>query len=108
MAPLSIGDKMMTMDLDEPHIEKQFKQLKHFADGVWHTDLTNVEAIVERIRLELIIEQVRNPRKTFYRAVIDYLEDVVDERYKKENKNPEASRRSVREYIKSFLDGTDD
>jgi dGTP triphosphohydrolase len=98
----------MAAKVNEQNVERDFELLKRFTQCAWQRDLAHVEALIDRIRVEMMIEPLTRRRKAYYRAVIDFLEDVVEERYEKERKNRHETRRSVLDYVKGMIEGRTD
>lgn len=91
--------------VDEKAVERDYGFLKSFVGSAWNSPLTEVEALVERIRIDLMLEtQVSRARKALYREAIDYLEHVLERRYEKLEEPRESSREHILKYVKRMLD----
>jgi len=93
--------------VNEAQIDQDLELINRVARLGWQRDVQNVEALIERLRVELIINDFRGSQKHFHRAVIDRLEDVLEERYEKENADRASIRDAVLAYIRSLWEGLD-
>lgn len=97
-------DKPDSQGVDEAQVERYFDELQGFARIAWSADIENLEALVERIRIALVIDKASKQRKVFYRGAIDYFEDVLEERHKKEERSAGERHHSIVAYFKSMAD----
>jgi len=84
----------MEPSVNEQQVEQDFELLKRFTRCAWQRKLPNVEALIDRIRVELLVAELTKRRRALYRAAVDFLEDAVEERYEKENKDRREARQS--------------
>lgn len=94
----------MSRAVNEEQVEQDFELLNRFTRSAWQRPLPHVEALINRIRVELMVAELTRRRKALYRAAVDFLEDAVEERYENEQKDRKQARRSVRDYVKALLD----
>lgn len=94
--------------VDEERVEADFESFAKLTRLAWSRDLAHVEALIERLRVEVIMAPMQRGRKQLYRAAIDYFDDVLDERYEKAGLDREGSRQSAVAYLKRLLDGISD
>ena len=86
--------------VDDAKIERQFDYLQRFVASAWSDSLVEIEALGERIRVEVILAHADHPTRAFYRATAHYLEDVLEQRYANEG----HERPNIRARIASYLD----
>lgn len=94
-------------EVNDQHIEELFESIKKTAALARREELRDVEALIERIRVAMMIEPLSRPRKALYRAIIDYYEDILEERYDQAEHERGAARRSVVDYFKRLADSLD-
>ena len=73
----------MGRQLNGQKAEQNLESLKRFCGTAWQSDLQNVEALIERLQIEMIVQRYPRRKKAIYRAVIDCMEDVLERRYEK-------------------------
>ena len=101
-------DEESKREVNDAAVEKDYGYLKGFIGAAWNSPLTEVEALVERIRIDLMLETVMTrARKALYREAIDYLESVLDRRYEKLEVPRPSRRHAVLNYVKRMLDAAD-
>jgi len=93
--------------VNEAQIELDLELINRVSRLGWQHDLHNLEALIERLRVEMIVKEYRGSAKHFQRAVIDRLEDVLEERYENENADRETTRTAVLSYIRSLWESLD-
>lgn len=93
--------------IDEALVDRDLEMIERVMRFPWHRDLKHVEALTERLRVELIVRELRGSQKQLYRAIIDRFEDVLEERYEKEDEDRDKLRRSVLAYVRSLWSGLD-
>lgn len=86
--------------------EKRLDGLKALLGSAWHSDPAEVQALIDRLAVESLIDKVSRPRRQVYRALIDYLENALEDR---EDADPEEERkRSGRQsYLQRLIKGLD-
>lgn len=93
--------------VNEAQINADLELIERLARLPWQRDVHNVEALIERLRVETIIQKHRGSLKRYHRAIIDRLEDVLEERYEKEDTDRNSTRKAVLGYIRSLWEGLD-
>lgn len=93
------------MPIDEERIDRRFGYLRSFVDSAWNSEVAEAEALIERIRVELMLGRCDASTKAFYRAAVHCLEDVVERRHASEGKDRLHARHLVADYIKVLLEG---
>jgi hypothetical protein len=96
------------MELDEQRIDEDYEAFTRVVRLPWTRSLPNTEALINRIRIALIAEDMPRHKRALYRSVIDYFEDVVEHRHAQEDKDRGETRRHVRGYLRSILQGLAD
>ncbi|MEX2455104.1 MAG: hypothetical protein WD470_10390 [Rhodospirillaceae bacterium] len=95
--------------IDEAQIERDFNTVGEIRRIAWQRDPADVMALIERLRVQMMVEDMPRRRRRLYRSLIDYFEEVLDDRFEKDgNTDRPAARRSVREYVRDILRGMDD
>ena len=93
--------------VDERQIDRDVELVERLGRLAWQRDLHNIEALIERLRVEMIVNDYRGSQKRFHRAVIDRFEDILEERYEKEEADRASTRRSILNYVRSLMDSLD-
>ena len=96
------------MAVDQERIERDLAYLKSFMSCAWHRDLEEVEALVERLRLDLMLNKQDAPARHLYNAAVHFLEDAVEHRHRAERKDRRATRLAVADYIRTLLEAWKD
>lgn len=86
--------------------EKRLDGLKTLLGSAWHADPAEVQALIDRLSVESFIDKVSRPRRQVYRALIDYLENALEER---EDADPEKERKRAgrQSYLQRLIKGLD-
>ncbi len=96
------------MGEDERHAlaEKRLENLKVLLGSAWHSDPAEVQALIDRLSVETFVDKVSHPRRQVYRALIDYLENALEER---EDADPEKERKRAgrQTYLQRLIRGLD-
>jgi hypothetical protein len=93
------------MSIDEERVDRRFGYLRSFMDSAWHGDLAEVEALIERIRVELMIGECDHATKAFYRAAVHCLEEVAAQRHGQLKTDRLEVRHAVADYLKALVEG---
>jgi DNA-directed RNA polymerase specialized sigma24 family protein len=96
-------EKEPAMQLDEDKVEDAFVKFRAAVNFAVNQELPNLEALIERIRVELMIQTMRRERRDVYRALIDLLEDEVDEQYEKIDEERGSIRHQVESYVRRMI-----
>jgi hypothetical protein len=88
----------------EDRVEKEFDRLKLFLALAWRENPRFVQALADRIAVEHLTGDAARARRRVYRAMVDYIEDALEER---EGASREAERRSEgrKSYLRRLLEG---
>ena len=86
------------------HVEDTLEKFKNFLRQARQLAPVDCEAVISRLRVEMILEEQSRARKTTFRAVIDYFEDVLEERLEKLPESRSDTKSAIRRYIARFLD----
>lgn len=98
----------MDETVDDKRVELAYRELERLRHLVWSLPLADAAALAERVHVELMIDKtLHGSLKRFYRSFSDYLDDVVEERSKKENRPRDSFHQHVVEYVRGVL-GADD
>lgn len=100
---------MNVTNLDEAQIERDLKTLSAIRDIAWQRSPETLLGLIDRIRVKLIVDDIPRRQRRVYRTIIDYFEDVLDERFDKEtHTRREPARRTARAYVRDFLKSLED
>lgn len=95
--------------IDEQLVERDLELLGKIRAIAWQRNPHNLLALIERLQVKLVIEDMSRRQRQVYRAIIDYFEDVLEERIDKdENTDHNNVRRTVSDYVRGFLKSLDD
>ena len=100
--------KREAIEIREQRVDEHFSLLARFIGNARLNDVSHVQAVIERIQVEMMIGRVSGRRKRFYRAAIEYLEDIVEERHEKEDVDDESIHKAVRKYVKQLFESLSD
>jgi len=92
------------MSIDEERVDRRLGYLRSFMGSAWNADLDELEALIERIRLELMLGRCDRSAEMLYRAAVRALEDVAGRRRKQE-RDPHAARHAVADYLRVLIEG---
>lgn len=98
----------MAEKVNEKLIEKDLAEIENLFGIAWHNSFMTTEALLERLRVEIMISRPSRRKRRVYRALIDYIEDVLEERYADEEQDRPEKRKQVMDYIKGVLNSVDD
>jgi len=93
------------MSIDEERVDRRMGYLRSFVDSAWNAELGEVEALVERIRVELMLGRCDHATEGLYRAAVRCLEDVAERRRKREAVDPHPVRHAVADYVRTLMEG---
>jgi hypothetical protein len=95
--------------IDEAQVERDLNAIGEIRRIAWQRDTVDVVALIERLRVQLIVEDMPRRRRRLYRSLIDYFEEVVEERFETETGHDrKTARRSALEYVRDLIRGTED
>lgn len=95
------------MAINDKKIESLFEQYRRAINASQELDLQHKQALVERVRVELMITPVSSGRKAVYRAVIDLLEDSIEAEVAEQDAARPKATNALVAYMKRLLDGLD-
>ncbi|WP_417518067.1 hypothetical protein [Minwuia sp.] len=87
----------------EDHVEKEFDKLKLLLALAWRENPAFVQALADRLSVESITGDASRPRKRVYRAMVDFLEDALEEREDASLKT-ERKRAGRRSYLQRLFE----
>lgn len=95
--------------VNEEVVEKDLEMLANIRSIAWQRNPQNLLALIERLQVKLIVEDLSRRQRQVYRAIIDYFEDVLEERIDKdEYTDRHKVRRTAGSYVRNFLKSLDD
>jgi hypothetical protein len=71
------------MAIEEERIERRLGYPQSCIQSAWTSDLAEVEALAERLRLELMLSRLDPATKAFYRAAAHFLDEALDQLHEK-------------------------
>jgi hypothetical protein len=93
------------MAINEERMERRRDYLRAFVQSAWTSELAEVDALAEQLRVELMIGRSDAALKAFYRAAARYLETAAKQRRGTEGGDRVSARRVVADYLKLFTEG---
>lgn len=93
------------MTISEERVDRRLGYLRSFMESAWSAELSEAEALLERVRVELMLGRMDAATKQLYRAAVHYLEEAVEHRHEKEGRDRLGTRQAVTAYLKLFLEG---
>ena len=95
--------------VDEDQVERDFAAIGEVRRIAWQRAPEDVMALVDRLRVVLLTEKMPRRRRRLYRALIDYFEEVLEERFETEaGSDPRTARQSALDYVRDLLRGDED
>lgn len=103
------GPKMSMQPVSEDQVERDFNAIGELRRIAWQRNTSDVMALIERLRVQMIVEDMPRRRRRLIRALIDYFEEVLDERFETEGGHDRrAARKSALEYVRDIIKGIDE
>jgi hypothetical protein len=93
------------MSIDDTKVEHVFQQVRHALNACREVSLADKQALVERFRVELMIADLSPRRRAVYRAVIDMLEDIIEDELDRQAADRLKGSSALVGYVKRLLDG---
>lgn len=96
----------VTDDAHQEMAEKRLETIRSLLGAAWRSDPAEVQALIDRLSVETFVDKVSRPRRQVYRALIDYLENALEER---EDADPEEirARAGRQSYLQRLIKGLD-
>lgn len=95
--------------VDEDQVQRDFDTISEIRRIAWQRKPEDVMALADRLRVVLMTEILPRRRRRLYRALIDYFDDVLDDRFEAEaGADRHTARRSALEYVRDMLRGTEE
>lgn len=89
---------------NEAEVERAHDMLLKFISMARQLRPVDGEALINRLRVDLMINDFSRERRRLYRSAIDYFEDILDERLSKVPETRADTKRATRSYITRFLE----
>ena len=100
---------MSMAPVNEGQVERDFHTIGEIRRIAWQRNTSDVMALIERLRVQLIVEDMPRRRRRLVRSLIDYFEEVLDERFESEGGHDRKSaRKSALEYVRDIIKGIDE
>ncbi len=96
----------VTSDAHQELAERRLESLKNLLGTAWRSDPAEVQALIDRLSVETFVDKISKPRRQVYRALIDYMENALEER---EDADPEEIRKRAgrQSYLQRLIKGLD-
>lgn len=95
--------------INEQQIEADLEVIGKIRTMAWQRDPHSLLALSERLQAKLLVEDLPRRQRQVYRAIIDYFEDVLEERIEMDDATDRTQvRRTVGAYVRNFLKSLDD
>lgn len=96
----------VTSDAHQEFAERRLESLKNLLGTAWQAEPEEVQALIDRLSVETFVDKISKPRRQVYRALIDYLENALEER---EDADPEEIRKRAgrQSYLQRLIKGLD-
>ncbi|MEQ9639779.1 MAG: hypothetical protein RIM84_07095 [Alphaproteobacteria bacterium] len=91
-------------EIDDQKVEKVFENIRRSINEGMRLDAPQMRGLVERLRVDLMLSQYSRRKKGVYRALVDLLEDELEN---KADDSQDLSNQAV-QYIKRLIGGLDD
>lgn len=99
---------MANANVNEKQVDLDFEQIERIREIAWQRDPATLLALTERMQVQLITDNVPRRRRRMHRAIIDYFEDVLEERIEKDVKaDGDEIRRTAGAYLRNLLKSLD-
>lgn len=91
------------MSIDEAHVEREAQLLRAFVSVGRNGEPPVVQAVIERLRLDLMLGAHDGAAKRLYRAAVDYLEEAIEQRPEAANADRLGDCRLAADYMAGVL-----
>ena len=99
---------MTTDRVNEQQVEADLEAIGKIRNIAWQRSPQTLLAISERLQVKLIVEDLPRRQRQVYRAIIDYFEDVLEQRVEQDEATDRAEvRRTAGAYVRDFLKSLD-
>ena len=100
---------MANYQVNETQIEQDLDMLGNIRSIAWQRDPQTLLALIERLQVKLVVEDLPRRQRQVYRAIIDYFESVLEDRIESDQKTDrEQVRRTAKDYLRDFLKSFDE
>lgn len=93
--------------IDEQRVESAFERIRDALNLAMQLELPQIEALIERFRVEVMLSRPSRDKRAVYRSVIDLLENELEHRYDVEGQHREHVREQVVAYFRRLVSGLD-
>lgn len=94
--------------VNEQQIEADLELIGKIRGIAWQRNPQTLLALSERLQVKLIVEDLPRRQRQVYRAIIDYFEDVLEQRVEQdEATDRDQVRRTAGAYVRDFLKSLD-
>jgi hypothetical protein len=95
--------------IDENQVEMDLAHIGKIRDIAWQRSPQTLLAIIERLQVNLTLEDMPRRRRQMHRGIIDYFEDVLEERIERDDNTDRSEvRREASSYLRDFLKSLND
>ena len=100
---------MQTDRVDEGQVERDLELIAQIRRMAWQRNPPTLLALIEGLQVKLLLEDISRRQRQMYRAIIEYYEDVLEERIEKDDDvDGDEVRRTASSYIRNLLKALDD
>ncbi len=89
----------MPVEPNNERVEESLKRFKSFLRQAHQLGPVDCEAVISRLRVEMILEEQDPARRGAYRSVSDYFEAVLEERLAKLPESRSDTKGAIRRYL---------
>lgn len=89
--------------IDEKRVEDTLDRIHGALNVALQQPIPQLEALIERLRIDLMLRRTNKERRALYRALIDLLEAELAERYEAGGADRETVRQHVMRYIRQLV-----
>lgn len=92
---------------NEAEVERVHRMFLQFVGTARQLSPINAEALINRLRVDVMTNDFGRERKNLYQATADYFEDILDERLSKMPESRADTKNAIRSYVARFFESND-
>lgn len=101
--------KMSPNKVNEEQVETDFQTIARIRNIAWQRHPEDVMALSDRLCVQMMTDVMPKRRRRLYRALVDYFEEVLEERFETEkDSRPEEARQTALNYVRQLIRGSED
>lgn len=95
--------------IKEEQVERDLEMIGQLRGLAWQRSPQNLSALIERLQIKILVEDMTRRQRNVYRSIIDYFEDVLEERIEQDDDVDRTEvRRTATSYVRNILKSLDD